>query len=246
MNGDLGWKIVWTLGGAAIAFLLSGIFILQLFVVFWLIGSSDDIPSVRTIASILVDEVVEAGAFPTSSVEGKRLTEYRSILLTHAINENTSDAIVERLLLLDEENPETPIDLYLSSPGGWVGSAFTIIDAMHRVAAPVNSHAIGQCYSSCAMILAAATGRRTATESTLIMVHANLDDSEEPYSYGRADKLRCENLWHEYSLLPDEWFPMTRDKAYYLSAREALAFGIIDEVVAEEKHRSSGESSGVQ
>ena len=125
-----------------------------------------------------------------------------------------------------------PIDLYLASPGGWGGNAFLIVDAMKQIDAPVNTRAIGQCYSACAMVLAAGTGTRTATSNSIIMVHANLDDSDAPFSYDTAARARYEKLWHDHSKLPEKWFPMTSDRAYYLNAKQALEFKIIDRIVS--------------
>jgi ATP-dependent Clp protease, protease subunit len=231
MKENTVWKLLWTLGGAAAVILLAGLLTLQTIMFIWIVNTVRDLPEPRTLASIAVDEIVESGSLVTPTVTEDTLLKRRSILLTHSINENTSRAIVEKLLLLNAEDPTQPIELYLSSPGGWGGSAFTIIEAMKRIEAPVNAHAIGICYSSCALVLVAATGRRTAMQDTIMMVHANLDDSNEPYSYDRLAKARYEKLWHEHSTLPEAWFPMTADKMYYLSPQEALDYKVIDEVI---------------
>jgi len=228
---EAGWKLVWTAGGAICVLLLAATACVATIGFFWTIGTAEDLPTTDAIASVFVDELVESGALaPATEPDGPLIRE-RAVLLTYAINERSSRDVVEQLLRLDALDPATPIDLYLSSPGGWGGSAFTILDAIHAIDAPVNAHALGQCYSACALVLVASTGRRTASETVLFMLHANVDDSTEPFSYERLNRSRYEKIWREHSSVPDEWFPMTRDEAYYFSAEEALAFGVIDEIL---------------
>jgi ATP-dependent Clp protease protease subunit len=177
-----------------------------------------------------VDKHLEAG-YETPAIDPEDpLLEKREILITASINERTSREVVERLLFLDALDGNAPIELFISTQGGWGDSAFTIVDAMNLIEAPVNTHAIGGCYSAGAMILAAGTGIRRATENAIIMVHANVEESSEAFSFERHARERYERLWSEQADLPDEWFPMTQDTMYYLSAEEALRFGIIDEI----------------
>ncbi len=211
--------------------LVLGALVLQSAGILWLAEALDELPSPRSFATIAVDEMIEAGVLTPSPDRYDPALDGRRILLTNAINEHTARIVVDRLFLLDGQDRRKPIDLYLSSPGGWGASAFTIIDAMHSIEAPVNAHALGQCYSSCALILAAGTGIRTAASHALLMVHANLDNSTAPYSYDRLDRARYETLWRDHAALPAGWFPMTSDRTYYLTPRQALEFKVIDKVV---------------
>ena len=70
----------------------------------------------------------------------------------------------------------------------------------------------------------------SATENTIIMVHANEEESSEAFSFERHARERYERVWSERARLPDEWFPMTQGTMYYLSVEEALELGIIDEI----------------
>jgi ATP-dependent Clp protease protease subunit len=179
-------------------------------------------------AEELVDEVVESGVLEGRSGSEGHLTMQRKIVLTTGINEKAAGRITETLLLLDAEDPDEPIDLYLSTSGGWVDSAFAIIDAMETIRAPVNVHALAGCYSSGTLILCAGTGERTATANAILMVHANLVGSNGQYSFNRVSRRRFERTYRECASLPGEWFPMTGDDLYYLSPEQALDFGIID------------------
>lgn len=187
----------------------------------------------------VVDEYLSANPRAPALRADDPLLLDRTILVTANINEYTAKDVAARLLYLNAVDPQRPIDLYLSTQGGWVDSAFTIIDAMDRIEAPVNTWAIGGCYSAGALILAAGTGRRFATPNAVLMIHASLDeDPKRPYSYERLALERYERVWRERANLPEEWFPMVGGEEYYLSAREALQFKLIDEIAPPRKHNA--------
>jgi len=179
----------------------------------------------------LVDSQIEAGFEDAVLDPADPLLAQRKIVITHTITERAAKDVVARLFHLDAVDDTSPIDLYISTQGGWPDAAFTIVDAMRMIGAPVNTWAMGGCYSAGAVILAAGTGRRYSTDGAIMMLHANLADSEEPFSYGRLDRARYEEFWREAANLPAGWYPMTGEAVYYLSPDEALQFGIIDEVL---------------
>ena len=182
----------------------------------------------------VVDEMLAANPRQPGLRSDDPLLKNRKILVTSNINEYTAKDVATRLLYLNAVDPRRPIDLYLSTQGGWIDSAFTIIDVMELIDAPVNTWAIGGCYSAGALILAAGTGRRLATPNAMLMIHASLDeDSKRPYSYERLALERYERIWRDRASLPDEWFPMVGGEEYYLSPKEALQFKLIDEIAAE-------------
>jgi ATP-dependent Clp protease protease subunit len=155
----------------------------------------------------------------------------RTIVVTANINERTASDVVARLLYLDAQDRSRPIDLYLSTQGGWVDSAFTIIDIMERIAAPVNTWAVGGCYSAGTLILAAGTGRRYAAPNAILMIHASLDPAtKQSFAYEQLALERYERIWRQRATLPADWFPMVGGEEYYLSATEALNFKLIDEI----------------
>jgi ATP-dependent Clp protease protease subunit len=184
-----------------------------------------------TIAESVIDELLASVPEEPSLRPDDPLITSRQILVTANINERTAKNVAARLLYMDALDHKRPIDLYLSTQGGWVDSAFTIIDTMQLIEAPVNTWAIGGCYSSGALILAAGTGRRFATPNAVLMIHASLDEeSKESYSYERLALQRYERIWKRRAQLPDAWFPMIGGEEYYLSPQEALDFKLIDEI----------------
>lgn len=192
---------------------------------------SDALGDPVPIAEPIIDEILSAVPAPLELRPDDPMITSRQILVTENINERTSKDVVARLLYMNRLDPHRPIDLYLSTQGGWVDSAFTIIDAMQLIEAPVNTWAIGGCYSSGALILAAGTGRRYATPNSVLMIHASLDeDTKQSYSYERLALKRYERIWKQRAQLPDAWFPMVGGEEYYLAPREALEFKMIDEI----------------
>jgi ATP-dependent Clp protease protease subunit len=197
----------------------------------WMIRTVNEVPTAGELIETVVDYQFDNGiAEPVLSPDDPLLAA-RKVLLTTGVNQRIARDVTARLLLLDRIDPDSPIDLYLSTPGGWEDGLFTIIDAMYLIDAPVNTWAIGGCYSAGALILAAGTGTRYATTNSIIMVHTSFDDSEEPYSYDRLSLARYEEMWKSTADIPEEWFPMTSYDAYYLTPEEAKEMGLVDEIV---------------
>ena len=192
--------------------------------------SRKNVPDFSDAADHFIDAQIDAGHDDPAWTPEDPLLRSRKVLLFHSVNSRTAKDVSAKLLYLNSIDPKAPIDLYISTQGGWVDNAFTIIDTMRTISAPVNTWAIGGCYSSGALILAAATGRRHATEDAVLMVHSNLDDSREAYTLPRLSRERYERVYKERTRLPADWYPMTDAKARYLSPKEALAFGLVDVV----------------
>lgn len=224
------WRVFHTLGIWLGAAALLGLLGVQCAALVWLAGGVERLPDAQVLFDQWVDARLEAGVGSHTVDPNDPLLERRSIVVTTALNERTARDVVERLLLLDARDPATPIDLYVSTPGGWGSSAFAILDTMRLIRAPVDVWAIGGCHSAGAIVLAGASGRRRAAADALIMIHTNLSDGGGPFSYDSRHRERYERIWRERARLPDDWFPMTDDGMYYLTAEEALRFGVIDEI----------------
>ncbi len=191
------------------------------------------------LAGDLVDAVTEAG-LPAPRLDPEDpLLARRTIVVTEGINERTAREVVQKLLYLDAREPGRDIHLVLASPGGWLDAAFTIVDAMETIRSRVDTTCVGGCYSAGSVILAAGTGRRRVSRNALVMVHANREDSSEPFSFGRLSLARFDRFYREHASLPGEWFPLTGSKTYYLSPEEAVRYGLADEII-EPRHPESG------
>jgi ATP-dependent Clp protease protease subunit len=178
-----------------------------------------------------VDAVVDAGG-PAAAIDpDDPLLAQRMIVITSSINERAAAHVIPRLHYLARRDPRAPIDLLVSTSGGWRDSAFAIIDTMQAISPPVNTWAIGGCYSAGTLIVAAGTGTRIATPDALLMVHANLEDTDEPFAQESRELAREERFWKEHARLPADWV-LDSDQSYYLTADEAKQYGIVDVVQA--------------
>lgn len=224
-------KVLGALGIWIAACVLVVLLAVQAIGVVWLASIAESYRNPDDLVDDLVDTQIESGFEDVHLDLTDPLLAARKIVVTNTINERTAKDVVNRLFYLEALDGDSPIDLYISTQGGWPDAAFTVVDAMRMIDAPVNTWAMGGCYSAGAVILAAGTGRRYSTDGAIVMVHTNLIDSTEPFSYGRLDRARYEEFWREAANLPTRWFPMTGEALYYLSPDEALKYGIIDEVL---------------
>jgi ATP-dependent Clp protease protease subunit len=182
----------------------------------------------ETFLDVAADSFTEAGFFMSEEDLEDPLLDHRIIVITEGVNERTSRTVVRKLVYLNAEDREAPIDLYISTQGGWFDSAFAIIDTMELITAPVNTIAVGGCYSAGALILMSGTGHRSATPNALISLHASFFSDEGVDSHGALERARVEGLMRDKANLPDSWFPYEDDASHYFTAQRALELAIID------------------
>ena len=167
------------------------------------------------------------------------LMQDRIIFLRSEINNDMADIIVAQLLFLNSQNPNEDIHIYIHSPGGSVDAGMAIYDAMHFVKADVCTYGIGSCSSMAAILLAAgAEGKRHSLPNTRIMIHQPLGSAQGQVSdlkiqaqegeYAR-DRL-TEILAHHTGNDPEQ-IRADIERDYYMSAEEALEYGIVDEII---------------
>jgi ATP-dependent Clp protease protease subunit len=162
------------------------------------------------------------------------LLKSRTILLTSDINANSTKQVVGSFILLNEQDAHTPIELYVRTNGGYYDDAFAIIDVMRTIDAPVNTYAIGGCYSAGAIIVASGTGTRAVYANALLMVHDNLSEDGSRYSNDTKENQRMHTFWAAFKQLPKTWFTKVTDEANYITAEEALEFDLVDMILRSE------------
>ncbi|MGH8906006.1 MAG: ClpP family protease [Egibacteraceae bacterium] len=167
-----------------------------------------------------------------------RLFERRIVFLRGALEETTADELAARLLALEMDSDE-PITLYIDSPGGNTFGMFALYDTIQLLRAPVHTTCIGMAASAAAFLLATGTGTRSATPNARIMLH-------QPHgrSGGRSTAADIQILAREFAHLRTRMEEILAERTgkaidqihkdtnrdFWLSAREALAYGLIDEV----------------
>ncbi|MFZ4512557.1 MAG: ATP-dependent Clp endopeptidase proteolytic subunit ClpP [Geothrix sp.] len=170
-----------------------------------------------------------------------RLLKDNIIFLGTAIDDSVANAIVAQMLFLESEDPDKDIQIYINSPGGSVTAGLAIYDTMQFVKNDIVTYCIGQCASMGAHLLAAGTkGKRFALPNARIMIHqpsggAQGQATEIEITYKEIQRLK-ESLAgtfakHTGQTLKKVMKDMDRD--YFMSAEEALAYGIVDKVLSE-------------
>ncbi|MBM4187578.1 MAG: ATP-dependent Clp protease proteolytic subunit [Gemmatimonadetes bacterium] len=167
-----------------------------------------------------------------------RLLMDRIVFLGAAINDDVANIIIAQLLFLDADNPEKDIYMYINSPGGHVHSGIAIYDTMQHLRAPVNTICMGMAASMGAFLLATgAKGKRAALPHARIMIHQPSGGSQGT----AADiEIAAREILHTRSLMnklfsqhtgqPMEVIERDSDRDRYMSAEEAKAYGIIDQI----------------
>ncbi|WFA10287.1 ATP-dependent Clp endopeptidase proteolytic subunit ClpP [Tissierella sp. Yu-01] len=168
-----------------------------------------------------------------------RLLKERIIFLGGEVNDTTADLVVAQLLFLEAEDPDKDIIIYINSPGGSVSAGFAIFDTMQYIKPDVSTICIGRAASMGAFLLAAGSkGKRFALPNSDIMIHQPLGGTQ-----GQAEDIRIQaekiiqirerinNILSERTGQPLERIAKDTDRDYYMTADEAVAYGIIDEVI---------------
>ncbi|GEC91973.1 MULTISPECIES: ATP-dependent Clp endopeptidase proteolytic subunit ClpP [Brevibacillus] len=188
----------------------------------------------------LIPVVVEQTSYGERSYDiYSRLLKDRIIFLGSAIDDQVANAVVAQLLFLAAEDPKKDIHLYINSPGGSVTAGMAIIDTMSFIAPDVSTICTGMAASMGAMLLVAgAPGKRYALPNAEVMLHQPWGGSQGQASDIKiaADRiLRHRNML--YTIIAErtgktvEQIEKDADRDYFLTAAEALEYGLIDKVI---------------
>ena len=169
-----------------------------------------------------------------------RLLEDRIIFLTGEINDQVADAIVAQLIYLEGKDPDKDISLYINSPGGSVSAGLAIYDTMNYIRSDVSTICIGLAASMAAFLLSSgAKGKRYALANSEVMIHQPLGGAQGQASdieITAREILKTKRELYEilsvHSGVPVKKIEKDADRDYWLSAREAKDYGLIDEVLS--------------
>lgn len=171
-----------------------------------------------------------------------RLLKDRIIFLGTPINDTVANIVVAQLLFLQAEDPEKDIHLYINSPGGSITAGMAIYDTMHFIKPDVSTICIGMAASMGAFLLAAGTkGKRYALPNSEVMIHQPLGGAQGQASdieiaAKRILKMRdhLNTILAERTGQPLERIQKDTDRDNFLSAQEAVEYGLIDKVITSE------------
>jgi ATP-dependent Clp protease protease subunit len=170
-----------------------------------------------------------------------RLLMDRIIFLGTSINDDVANMIIAQMLFLDADNPGRDIYLYLNSPGGVVSSGMAIYDTMQFLRSPVNTICMGMAASMGSFLLAAGkAGRRSALPHSRIMIHqpsggtqgtaADIEIQAKEILHMRAT---MNKLYSKHTGRPVEQIERDMERDFFMSAEEAVTYGIIDSVITQ-------------
>lgn len=195
-------------------------------------------------ANMLVPMVVEqTGRGERAYDIYSRLLKERIIFLGTEINDDVSNLVIAQLLFLQSEDAEKDISMYINSPGGVVTAGMAIYDTMQFVKCPITTYCMGQAASMGAVLLAAgAKGKRFALPNSRIMIHQPLGGAQ-----GQATdieiqtkeilrmKKRLNEILADHTGKPIKTIEKDTDRDFFMSAEEAVKYGLVDEVVTKKQ-----------
>ena len=189
--------------------------------------------------SILIPNVVER----TSNGERgydlySRLLKDRIIFLADEINDQVANIVIAQLLFLEMDNPEADISLYINSPGGSVTAGMAIYDTMNYIKPDVRTVCVGMAASMGAFLLMAGEkGKRLALPNSEIMIHQPLGgasgqatDVEIRAKWLLRTKDKMIRMMSEMTGQPEDKVRLDCERDNFMSAEEALQYGIIDQI----------------
>ena len=177
-----------------------------------------------------------------------RLLQNRIVFITGPVDDVVSNLVIAQLLFLQSEDPDKNIDLYINSPGGVVQAGLAIYDTMQFMSTPVSTWCIGLAASMGALLLSAGTpGRRFALPNCRVLIHqphvdrlggqaVDIDIQAREMLHTRDVINRIISKHTGQSL---EKVEKDTDRDFYMSAEEAKAYGIVDEVVVHQPKPAS-------
>ncbi len=168
-----------------------------------------------------------------------RLLKDRIIFLGDEIDDVVANSVVAQLLFLESEGPDRDVSIYVNSPGGSVSAGLAIYDTMQYIKCDISTIVVGMAASMAAVLLAAGTpGKRIALPNARIMIHQPLGGAR-----GQASDIEIQareilktkdlltNLLAQHTGQSLRRLKSDMDRDHYLSAQEAMAYGLVDKVI---------------
>lgn len=203
----------------------------------------------------IVPQVIESDARGERGYDiYSRLLKDRIVFLGTPIDDMVANIVIAQLLFLQMQDPQKDINLYINSPGGSVSAGLAMYDTMQFLTCKVNTYCIGIAASMGAVLLAAGSkGKRYALPNSDIMIHqvsggaqGTASDVERTVEYMYRLKQRLNKILAHHTGKTPEEVEKDADRDYYMTAAEAKAYGLVDEVLENkeaEKKREESEAS---
>lgn len=200
------------------------------------------------VAQHLVPMVVEQSARGERSFDiYSRLLKERVVFIVGQIDDHMANLIVAQLLFLESDNPDKDVHLYINSPGGVVSAGLSIYDTMQFIKPDVSTTCIGQAASMGAVLLTAGTkGKRFCLPHSRVMVHQPLggfqgqaSDIEIHAKEILQTRERLNQVLADHSGQDIEKIRKDTDRDYFMSADDAVEYGLVDNVLRKREAKES-------
>jgi ATP-dependent Clp protease protease subunit len=180
-----------------------------------------------------------------------RLLKDRIIMLSNDINDDNANLLVAQFLFLESEDPDKDIFFYINSPGGSVTAGMAVYDTMQYIRPKVSTICVGQAASMAAILLAAGTsGMRYALPHSRIMIHQPLGGVQgqaTDVSIQAREMLRIKdelnNILSHHTGQPIEKIAKDTDRDFFMTAQDAVTYGITDHVIFKRPSKDKQEES---
>ena len=190
-------------------------------------------------SNYLIPYVIErSGSGERSYDIYSRLLKDRIVFLSGQVEDEMANAIVAQLLFLEMDNPSADISLYINSPGGSVTAGMAIYDTMKYIKAPVRTVCVGMAASMGAFLLMAGEkGKRMALPNSEVMIHqpsggaqGMATDVSIRVEWLLRTKRKMYKMMSDMTGQPLEKISIDAERDYFMSAQEALDYGIVDQI----------------
>lgn len=192
------------------------------------------------IAQTLIPTVIEKTTHGERAYDiYSRLLKDRIIFLGSAIDDTVANAIIAQLLFLENQSPEKDIKLYINSPGGSVTAGMAIYDTMNFIKSDVSTICIGMAASMASVLLASgAKGKRFCLPNSEVMIHQVMGGTQGQASDIQIHAERIVKMKRQLNeiLATKSGQDVAKveadaDRDYFMSAKEAVAYGLVDKVI---------------
>ena len=188
---------------------------------------------------MLIPTVIEKSQFGERAYDiYSRLLKERIIFLGGPIDDHIANLVIAQLLFLESEDPKKDVFLYINSPGGSVTATLAMLDTMNHIKPDVSTVCVGIAASGAAILLSAGTkGKRFSLPNSEVMIHqpwggaqGQATDIEITAKQILKTRDKLNQILAEYTGQPIDKIQKDADRDYFMSAKEAKEYGIIDKI----------------
>ena len=193
----------------------------------------------QTTASLVPYVIEDTGRGERSMDIYSRLLKDRIVLIGSQIDDHVANAVIAQLIFLKAEDPKKDVNIYINSPGGVVTAGLAIYDTMRYLGLDINTYCIGMAASMASILLAAGTkGKRHVLPHSRVMIHqpmGGIGGTSADMHIQAQEILHMKNtlagILAEHSGKSVEQILKDSDRDFFLSAQQAVEYGLVDNVI---------------